>query len=111
MPLLARPSLYTDHFRMAFSVLTFNVFIGSPIPRVNTFTPCLDGCSRLDVQLKRVTGAAADVACLQEVHSDSVESAYRTAFDPTHELFVGKKLNMRGRLAAHAIYVISAAVG
>lgn len=68
------------------SILTFNVFTGSPLPIRGT--RALAGSERLQEQLAGVAGLAPDVACLQEVYSDEVREAYKAHFAKTHALEV-----------------------
>lgn len=68
------------------SILTFNVFTGSPLPIRGT--SALAGSERLQEQLAGVSALAPDVACLQEFFSDEVRDAYKAHFAKTHALEV-----------------------
>ena len=67
------------------SILTFNVFTGSPLPWIRNGSFALYGSARLSEQLAQVAELGADIICLQELHCDGVLDAYRAAFGDTHE--------------------------
>jgi endonuclease/exonuclease/phosphatase family metal-dependent hydrolase len=87
----------------AFSTLTFNVLVGSPLPSffVRHYIPVLGsrkGKLRLDLQQNQLAEIGADIIALQELHDDRVTTSYATAFSNSHLLIYGDHFNWRGTL-------------
>ena len=82
----------------SFSVVTYNLFIGTALSVFPPKTPLLGGasCTRLAPQLAAVAALKADVLGLQEVHKDSLVDSYRDAFAATHALVHGVFHNALG---------------
>ena len=85
----------------SFSALTFNVMVGTPIPRPFAFedVPLLGspaGAPRLERQLEAVRAAGADLVGLQELHDCRVTRGYGAAFAASHVLVTGSHFNARG---------------
>ena len=88
------------------SILTFNVFTGSPTPIRGT--RALAGSTRLHDQLSAVSDLAPDVICLQEVYSDEVRESYRTHFLKTHSLdAVLTRPPLLSRILAETLYWVA----
>jgi endonuclease/exonuclease/phosphatase family metal-dependent hydrolase len=66
----------SEGLRRGFSLLSFNVFIGSPFPFGRRFVSCLAGSQRALTQVEAVRDSGASIIALQECHHDSVLPAF-----------------------------------
>ena len=60
-------------------ILSYNVFIGSPLPYLRGGTPSLHGTGRLEKQARQVAALNADIICLQEAFCLDVIRGYKRA--------------------------------
>lgn len=90
------------------TVLTLNVFSGSPLPFLFNGTRALFGSARLEAQLAAVAGAKPDVVCLQELYCTRARDMYRERFWPEYEVLHETRATAAGVGWARAIECLSA---
>jgi len=85
------------------SVLTFNVFPGSPIPFIFNGTTALYK-NRLNLQLKEISKLDPDIICLQELYCRYSKKKYQEL--ENYNSFSGNKSSFIGTIISNIIYFI-----
>ena len=92
------------------TILTFNVFMGSPIPSCCCGTRALGGSRRQKAQIAALRALDADVMCLQEVADSSLITAYEMGLGGEYaSVWSAAVPGWRARVGAEAMFLAAAA--
>jgi len=88
---------------MYISVLTLNVFPGSPIPYLYNGTRALFGSTRLESQMNSIATINPDIVCLQELYCTRVRDMYQRRFGSEYRILHETRSTMAGMVCARIL--------